>query len=224
MAFKRRNMNVQREVNNEMGRPSLSLQNHPKDGSWNEFTESMTKIADATTNLDEKLVETAEILGISRYILSKMILSSNTSIQLIKNLSQTLEIYSDLPEQLNEYIIQIRQHISENPINEDNLPSFFNIICSEPVIIQQPRYTQVYDNYSDVNSDVDDFTLVPRLCGVLTQVLNESIKDDVCVICLLQLCEVNNTVVELNCVHQFHSDCIQQWLNHKHECPLCKKK
>lgn len=200
MAFKRRNMNVQPEVNNI-------------------FTESMTKIADATTNLDEKLVKTAEFLGISRYILSKMILSSNTSIQLIKNLSQTLENYSDveLPEQLNEYIIQIRQHITENPINEDNLPSFFNIICLERVItpIIPIQHHQQY--YNDNDSDVDDKIK-------LTQVLNESIKDDVCVICLLQLCEENNTVVELNCVHQFHSDCIQQWLNHKNECPLCKKK
>ena len=204
MAFKRRNMNVQPEVNNI-------------------FTESMTKIADATTNLDEKLIKTAEFLGISRYILSKMILSSNTSIQLIKNLSQTLENYSDveLPEQLNEYIIQIRQHITENPINEDNLPSFFNIICLErvitPIIPIQHHQQHHQQYYNDNDSDVDDKIK-------LTQVLNESIKDDVCVICLLQLCEENNTVVELNCVHQFHSDCIQEWLNHKRECPLCKKK
>lgn len=202
MAFKRRNMNVKPEVNND-------------------FTESMTKIADATTNLDEKLVKTAEFLGISRYILSKMILSSNTSIQLIQNLSQTMENYSDLPEQLNEYIIQIRQHITENPINEDNLPSFFNILCSEPVIT--PIIPIQLYNDSDMDDYSDDFVLDCKI--KLTQVLNESIKDDVCVICLLQLCEENNTVVELNCIHQFHSDCIQQWLNHKHECcPLCKKK
>jgi len=201
MSFKRRNINVQPEVKNE-------------------FTESMTKIAAATTNLDEKLVKTAEFLGISRYILSKMILSSNTSIQLIQNLSQTMENYSDveLPEQLNEYIIQIRQHITENPINEDNLPSFFNILCSEPVIT--PIIPIQHYNDSDMDDYSDDFVLYCKI--KLTQVLNESIKDDVCVICLLQL--ENNTVVELNCIHQFHSDCIQQWLNHKHECPLCKKK
>ena len=63
-----------------------------------------------------------------------MILSSKPSIRLIKNLSQTLENYTDvpqtgnpygvaLPEQLNEYITQIRQHILDNPINDDNLPS-----------------------------------------------------------------------------------------------------
>lgn len=202
MAFKRRNMNVKPEVNND-------------------FTESMTKIADSTTNLDENLVKTAEFLGISRYILSKMILSSNTSIQLIQNLSQTMENYSDLPEQLNEYIIQIRQHITENPINEDNLPSFFNILCSEPVIT--PIIPIQLYNDSDMDDYSDDFVLDCKI--KLTQVLNESIKDDVCVICLLQLCEENNTVVELNCIHQFHSDCIQPWLNHKHECcPLCKKK
>jgi hypothetical protein len=216
MAFKRRNNNVLPEVNNE-------------------FTEIITNIADATTNLDEKMVKTAEFLGISRYILSKMILSSNTSIQLIKNLSQTLENYTDvaLPEQLTEYIAQIRQHILDNPINEDNLPSFFNIICSRPIIPIHHHQQYYNDNDSDVDDydpsdvDSDDFRMFdhPSESKIkLTQVVNESIKDDVCVICLLQLCEENNAVVELNCVHQFHSDCIQQWLNHKRECPLCKKK
>lgn len=220
MAFKRRNNNVLPEVNNE-------------------FTETITNIADATTNLDEKIVKTAEFLGISKYILSKMILSSNTSIRLIKNLSQTMENYTDvaLPEQLTEYIMQIRQHILDNPIDEDNLPSFFNIICSEPAVRPIiPIHNQVYynDNDSDVDDydpsdvDSDDFRIYNPSTDTdkikLTQVVNESIKDDVCVICLLQLCEENNTVVELNCVHQFHSDCIQQWLNHKRECPLCKKK
>lgn len=201
----------------------------------NEFSETMEQIADATTNLDEKLVKTAEeIFGITRHILSKIILSSNTSIQLIKNLSQTMENYIDvaLPEQLNEYITQIRQHILENPINEDNLPNYFNIICSEPVI-EYHHYPQQYynDNDSDVDDydpsdvDSDDFNVSSLEDKIkLEQVSNESIKDDVCVICLLQLCEENNTVVELNCVHQFHSSCIQQWLNHKRECPLCKKK
>jgi hypothetical protein len=214
MAFKRRNMNICPEVKNE-------------------FAESITNIAYATTNIDEKLVKTAEFLGISQYILSKMILSSNTSIRLIENLSQTMETYTDveLPEQLSEYIMQIRQHILDNPIDEDNLPSFFNIICSEPTI---PIHNQVYynDNDSDVDDydpsdvDSDDFCLgrITEYKIKFTEVLNESIKDDVCVICLLQLCEENNTVIELNCAHQFHSCCIQQWLNHKHECPLCKKK
>jgi hypothetical protein len=204
--FKRRNMNICPEIHNK-------------------FTETITNIADATTNLDDKFVKTAEeIFGINRYFLSKMILSSNPSIQLIKNLSQTLENYTELPEQLNEYITQIRQHILDNPINDDNLPSFFNIICSEPIIPIIPviqRYGYWYDGYGD-DSDGDDGYSLEKM--KMTKLSNEFVKDDVCTICLLQLCEGTNEVVELNCKHQYHSDCISQWLNHKCECPLCKKK
>ncbi len=198
--FKRRNMNICPEIHNT-------------------FTETITNIADATTNLDDKFVKTAEeIFGINRYFLSKMILSSNPNIQLIKNLSQTIENYTELPEQLNEYITQIRLQILENPINEDNLPSYFNIICSEPIIPIIP--VQQYDTGYD--TDDDNTSATEKL--KITQVSNEFVKDDVCTICLLQLCEGTNEVVELNCKHQYHSDCIPQWLNHKCECPLCKKK
>ena len=211
MAFKRRTINICPVIHNE-------------------FSETMEKISDATTNLDEKVVKAGELLGINRYILSKMILSSNTSIQLIKNLSETMENYTDveLPEQLNEYITQIRQQILENPINEDDLPSYFNIICSEPVIqpIYQVRHPEVfdydfsddYDSY-DENEDYIDDSIIKL---IMTEIKKENIKDDVCTICLLQLCE--DSVIELNCKHKYHENCIKQWLNHKVECPLCKAK
>ena len=213
--FKRRNMNICPEIHNK-------------------FTETITNIADATTNLDDKFVKTAEeIFGINRYFLSKMILSSNPSIQLIKNLSQTIENYTELPEQLNEYITQIRLQIIENPINEDNLPSYFNIICSEQTtIIPVQQYDTGYDTGYDTDDDNTSAT-ENSLKLKITQVSKEFVKDDVCTICLLQLCEGTpegfplwgtNEVAELNCKHQYHSECISQWLNHKCECPLCKKK
>ena len=192
MAFKRRTTNICPVIENV-------------------FSGTMKKIAEATTNLDEKLINTGELLGINRYIISKMILSSNTSIQLIKNLSETMENYTqdELPEQLNEYITQIRQQILDNPINEDDLPSYFNIICSEPVI---PRPIQVRS--PEVCSDIIKL--------IMTEIKKENIKDDVCTICLLQLCD--ESVIELNCKHQYHENCIKEWLNHKVECPLCKAK
>ena len=199
----------------------------------NEFTETITKIADATTNLDDKLVKTAELFGINRYILSKMILSSNTSIQLIKNLCQTMENYIDveLPEQLNEYITQIRQQIIENPINEDNLPSYFSIVCTEQIIpqINIPIYGMYSSDerysYGGYSSDEEEYNNSENhnIKLKMTQITRENIKDDVCTICLLQLHEEND-VVELNCNHQYHIDCIKNWLNHKPECCLCKTK
>lgn len=47
---------------------------------------------------------------------------------------------------------------------------------------------------------------------------------DSCAICLM---EYNNEdeVAELKCdkKHYFHSDCLEEWLKRKLECPLCKR-
>eukprot|EP00298_Acanthocystis_sp_HF-20_P018718 c22016_g2_i5.p1 GENE.c22016_g2_i5~~c22016_g2_i5.p1 ORF type:complete len:284 (+),score=91.89 c22016_g2_i5:44-853(+) len=46
-------------------------------------------------------------------------------------------------------------------------------------------------------------------------------EHDCCCICLDKLCK-NQEVRQLNCVHHFHLDCIDQWLKINKSCPLCK--
>jgi hypothetical protein len=57
------------------------------------------------------IMKTAEILGINEELLNKLSIQLPESIQLIKNLSELLEDYSDIPEQLQSLIIDTKQKI-----------------------------------------------------------------------------------------------------------------
>ncbi len=41
-----------------------------------------------------------------------------------------------------------------------------------------------------------------------------------CPICLLQISD--NDLRTTSCRHQFHRDCLKQWLDLKSSCPLCR--
>ncbi|OMO77587.1 Zinc finger, RING-type [Corchorus capsularis] len=47
-------------------------------------------------------------------------------------------------------------------------------------------------------------------------------QEDCCVVCLEQLAEVGSQVSQMPCSHQFHTACIQTWLNNSHYCPVCR--
>ena len=103
-----------------------------------------------------------------------------------------------------------------------------------------PNYYIDYSNYRDDNIINDNFNYniyeyneygeeldvdQPNLSLlVISDVATEEIKDDVCTICLCELCsDNNNQVVSLPCNHQFHSACINQAFHHNRSCPLCRK-
>ena len=57
------------------------------------------------------IMKTAKILGINEELLNKLSIQLPESIQLIKNLSELLEDYSDIPEQLQSLITDTKQKI-----------------------------------------------------------------------------------------------------------------
>jgi len=204
------------------------------------FGETLSKIADATVNLDENLINAATLLNISSRTLSMMLLSNNPNqiecVTLIRNLSESLKEYPDgvLPDQLSQYIIQLNQHIQDHPILEDDIPSYFELICPNvrhPLIIYEPNhdhdhnddYNSENDDYNnendDYNSDNDNQELNNSV--LLISVSEENIKDDICVICFLNLNQEAD-VIQTICNHQYHKNCITQWINIKKCCPLCK--
>ena len=42
-------------------------------------------------------------------------------------------------------------------------------------------------------------------------------------ICSICLDEINEETTKLNCVHTFHTKCIDTWFKRSHRCPLCRK-
>jgi hypothetical protein len=101
-----------------------------------DFSTELTKFADVTVNLNEKLINTARLLGISQDTLSKMMLSSDplqlNNMQLINNLNVSLDNYTldELPPQLIDYIDQIKIQLTTTSSTIDELPSYFNLLLS----------------------------------------------------------------------------------------------
>ena len=175
-------------------------------------------------NLDNDLKNAATLLNISSRTLSLMLLSNNSNhihcITLIRNLSESLKEYPEgnLPDQLSQYIIQLNQHMQDNPILEDDIPSFFELICP---IVQQPLIIHDLNN----NTDNQDFNNVwnddiNNNSVIFIPVSDQNIKDDLCVICFINLNQELD-VVETVCKHQYHNTCISRWINVKQCCPLC---
>ncbi|KAI5420409.1 hypothetical protein KIW84_044268 [Lathyrus oleraceus] len=46
--------------------------------------------------------------------------------------------------------------------------------------------------------------------------------ESICCICLVHLSNGSSTPIRLLCSHDFHTDCIQKWINIKKTCPLCR--
>jgi hypothetical protein len=44
----------------------------------------------------------------------------------------------------------------------------------------------------------------------------------ICCICLVNLSNGSSMPIRLRCSHDFHTDCIQKWINIKKTCPLCR--
>ena len=208
------------------------------------FGESLSRIADATVNVDDSLTNAATLLNIPSRTLSMMLLSTDPNqiqcVTLIRNLSESLKEYPDgvLPEQLSQYIIQLNQHMQDNPLSEDTLPSFFELICPtvhHPFIINNLPFINPNDNEDDIWSDVDseeeddhlydddedDYDYQPHVNPtVLIPVSEQNVKEDICVICFINLNQEPD-VVETICKHQYHNNCISHWLHVKRCCPLC---
>ncbi|KAI5420808.1 hypothetical protein KIW84_044582 [Lathyrus oleraceus] len=46
--------------------------------------------------------------------------------------------------------------------------------------------------------------------------------ESICCICLVHLSNGSSMPIRLRCSHDFHTDCIQKWINIKKTCPLCR--
>ena len=51
---------------------------------------------------------------------------------------------------------------------------------------------------------------------------NKEHKDYTCTICGDEI-ELNRNIVNLECSHIFHTECISEWIQYKAECPICRK-
>ncbi|PKI33527.1 hypothetical protein CRG98_046083 [Punica granatum] len=114
----------------------------------------------------------------------------------------------------------------------------------EPLMFQ--GLAEMHDRHRDMRLDVDNMSyeelleLEERIGDVSTGLKEEtilkflkqhksqmpagekSLKDsEPCCICQEQYVD-GDDIGELDCGHDFHVNCIKQWLTHKNLCPICK--
>ncbi|WMV52285.1 hypothetical protein MTR67_045670, partial [Solanum verrucosum] len=53
------------------------------------------------------------------------------------------------------------------------------------------------------------------------EVVAPDVESDICAICQSEY-ENEENIGALQCGHEYHSDCIKQWLMRKTDCPMCR--
>ena len=76
------------------------------------------------------------------------------------------------------------------------------------------------DSFSE-NSVQNNNLLIDSICLINTSRLNPDKKE--CTICLEKF-NINDKIINLECLHMFHNNCIKNWLKMKDYCPICKNK
>ncbi|KAI3454729.1 hypothetical protein Pfo_011392 [Paulownia fortunei] len=66
--------------------------------------------------------------------------------------------------------------------------------------------------------------LMTRGCDEGIRAIARDEEPAVCIVCQDQLYLEHGMIAALGCGHEYHVDCIKQWLKEKNFCPLCKAK
>ncbi|KAI3454325.1 hypothetical protein Pfo_010988 [Paulownia fortunei] len=66
--------------------------------------------------------------------------------------------------------------------------------------------------------------LKTRSCDEGSTASTRDEEPELCIVCQDQLYQEHGTIATLACGHEYHVDCIKQWLQGKNLCPLCKAK
>lgn len=105
-----------------------------------------------------------------------------------------------------------------------------NITYYEPNFLEILSQTYVFDNNVKVNNILQNKKYLCEIKKINNSICNNNIIDDnlTCSICLSEFnsdtCDIDNNIYMISCKHCFHGKCINNWLNKKTNCPLCRKK
>eukprot|EP01017_Pseudomicrothorax_dubius_P034856 TRINITY_DN4822_c0_g1_i2.p1 TRINITY_DN4822_c0_g1~~TRINITY_DN4822_c0_g1_i2.p1 ORF type:complete len:157 (+),score=25.50 TRINITY_DN4822_c0_g1_i2:33-503(+) len=84
-------------------------------------------------------------------------------------------------------------------------------------LLSYANYLNTIENYSKLPGlQFDVISKIP------TKVLTKAIPNQECAVCLLTYSE-GQIVRNLPCRHFYHQACIDQWLEHKGSCPVCRE-
>ncbi|XP_028081372.1 probable E3 ubiquitin-protein ligase HIP1 [Camellia sinensis] len=121
------------------------------------------------------------------------------------------------------------------------------VVCQDGIIVhEQPLSYEEPDVHENMHLDVDDMSyeellaLEDQIGNVSTGLSEEAIlaavrqhcylsmklgppvEEEPCCICQEDYVD-GKELGKLNCGHEFHFNCIKQWLVQKNNCPICRK-
>jgi len=81
----------------------------------------------------------------------------------------------------------------------------------------------VYATFLDENKFIHVYEPQKNMYNILLHNIKQNNLEDKCSICLDDM-KINQEVIELQCNHIYHSNCINEYLtNYNYKCPCCKE-
>ena len=117
----------------------------------------------------------------------------------------------------NPFFMMSNIHFSEY----DSLQSK-NIVRKEGLDIKCDVDRLLKSNHELENKNRDLQTIINYIPFTIIQDEPKNLKNEIrCVICLSDF-EIGEKVSALPCCHTFHTKCLDEWINRKQRCPVCK--
>ena len=117
----------------------------------------------------------------------------------------------------NPFFMMSNIHFSEY----DSLQSK-NIVRKEGLDIKCDVDRLLQSNHELENKNKDLQTIINYIPFTIIQDEPKNLKNEIrCVICLSNF-EIGEKVSALPCCHTFHTKCLDEWINRKQRCPVCK--
>ena len=88
--------------------------------------------------------------------------------------------------------------------------------------IPENNWREIRENEEDIINKIKDKLPNPIIIDEIELKKIKENNHDKCVICLEDFA-INDKIINLECSHLFHNDCILKWFVYKSKCPLCKK-
>ena len=143
----------------------------------------------------------------------------------ILNLYNTFYINTeDIIWQFRSYIfLLIQQIIYINSYYNKLTIELINILYKATNVLSFVIYGYLYTiGFFNVNNIMKLNCLILMCKTIMQFIYNYINKFEICSICLNNY-QIDNSILQLECNHIFHTNCINEWLNIKSSCPYCRK-
>ncbi|XP_050222785.1 uncharacterized protein LOC126672881 [Mercurialis annua] len=125
---------------------------------------------------------------------------------------------------MNKLSTEIALYLKNSNINNvGHVLIAVNVVTMEGEIIEYSDYEEEFIRIAEMES-MEDVKLIPASKSSIRKLEKLAVDDtpeSSCRICLDEI-ETGNEAIRMPCLHCYHQDCIVQWLQISHFCPICR--